>query len=134
MNHRIRIFFSVLLIAVFSLFNVGLPVVQYLCPMMSAENPTCAMMPSDASGIPLYAGTAITNVIPSCCSKYIIAERNTTPFLKIQDAVSHADGVVFISSFVPADLATTDQSFGSPNSGSVSPPSPLFILHSSLLI
>jgi len=133
MNQRLRIFSSVVLLAAFSVFNVGMPVVQYLCPMMSSENPTCAMMLSDGGLLPAYAGTAITNVIPSCCSKYIVAERNTTPFLKIQDAVSHADGVVLTSSFVSVDATTSGQHFISPIDAAASPP-PLFILHSSLLI
>ena len=128
MNQRLRIFSSVVLLAAFSVFNVGMPVVQYLCPMMSSENPTCAMMPSDGG-----QQSTITNVIPSCCSKYIVAERNTTPFLKIQDAVSHADGVVLTFSFVSVDATTSGQHFISPIDAAASPP-PLFILHSSLLI
>ena len=129
MNHRLRIILSTLLLASFGLFNVGVPVVQYLCPMMSSDNPTCPMMPSDSG-----AGTAVTNIVPSCCSKYIVAERNTTPFLKIQDAVGHTDAVALTPSLAFADAISSEQFSQSPHTGAVSPPSPIFILHSSLLI
>ncbi len=129
MNQRLRITLSVVLLAAFALFNVGVPVVQYLCPMMSSDNPMCTMMPSGDS-----QQAAFTNVIPSCCSKYIVAERNTTPFLKIQDAASHADGVVLTPSLDLVEAIASHQPFASPHTGAFSPPSPLFILHSSLLI
>lgn len=61
----------------FGLFNIGLPVVMYLCPMMSGENPVCEMSDSPSAGVPSIARQA-----SDCCGKYLVAERNTAPFVK----------------------------------------------------
>jgi hypothetical protein len=97
--------------------------------MMSAENPTCAMMPSPGSH-----NAAITNIIPSCCAKYIVAERNTTPFLKIQEASAHLDAIALDPVSVSPDPIPAVRLLLSVREESPPSPAPLFILHSSLLI
>jgi hypothetical protein len=129
MKQYFTITISALLIAVFMLFNVGLPIVNYLCPMMSAENPTCAMMPS-----PGGQNAAITNIVPSCCAKYIVAERNTTPFLKIQEASAHLDAIALVPVAISPETLPAARLLLSVREESPPSPTPLFILHSSLLI
>ncbi len=128
MKKQTTITFSVLLIAVFMLFNVGVPIVDYLCPMMSADNPVCGMMPSDIS-----QQASLTNTIPACCAKYIVAERNTTPFVKIQDAVGH-DELVPLQIYIFALQSPTERNLLAAHVTAESPPAPLFLLNSSLLI
>jgi len=86
MNHRIlNIFISSGLILVFTTFNVGIPIVTYLCPMMSVENPHCEIRPPVTHDV-----LSITSNIPDCCSSHIIAERNTIPYLSIEQfKISH---------------------------------------------
>lgn len=68
------------LIAVTLLFHAGVPVTVYLCPMMSSDSPTCEM------SVPSFGNTpSITKQTPSCCSKYIIAESNSIPYLKSEN-------------------------------------------------
>jgi hypothetical protein len=82
---KLNIVASLLLLAAFSTFNVGIPIVTYLCPMMSMENSCCEMIP------PANHGTlSITSEIPNCCTSHIVAERNTTPYLSVEQLrISH---------------------------------------------
>jgi hypothetical protein len=73
------------MILAFTTFNVGIPIVTYLCPMMSVENPHCEMSPPATHG-----ALSFTSEIPDCCTSHIIAERNTTPYLSVEQfKVSH---------------------------------------------
>ena len=74
-----NIIVSYFIILVFSIFNVGIPVVRFLCPMMNMENPSCEMMPPATRGV-----LSFTSEIPDCCTSHVIAERNTIPFLSIE--------------------------------------------------
>jgi hypothetical protein len=67
------------LIVAFTVFNVGIPIVFYPCPMMRAANPHCAMMPSAPDGT-----LSITFPVPDCCKSRIIAEGNTIPYLSVE--------------------------------------------------
>jgi len=81
----LNILISSLMILVFTTFNVGIPIVTYLCPMMSVDNPYCEMMPPADNGV-----LSFTSDIPDCCTSHIIAERNTTPYLSVEQfKVSH---------------------------------------------
>ncbi|MBI3787522.1 MAG: hypothetical protein HY276_04610 [Ignavibacteriales bacterium] len=133
MSHKLsKITISIALIAVFGLFNVGVPIVKYLCPMMSMENPTCDLSTSTSD-----AALAFSAQTPSCCAKYIVAERNTTPFLSIEKysvpqlevlmpaTVASISTIEFQSSLI----FTTDFSPPLSHSGE-----PLFLLNSSFLI
>jgi len=78
-SSKINILISSLMILVFTTFNVGIPIVTYLCPMMSVEHPYCEMMPPATHGV-----LSFTSEIPDCCTGHIIAERNTTPYLSAE--------------------------------------------------
>lgn len=128
MNRRTTILLSSILIAAFMLFNVGVPVVHYLCPLMSSDNPVCPMGPLSTSNSP-----SLTNPLPSCCAKYIVAERNTNPFVKIQHDLSYE--IATISAAAPSlevpERQPVSQFLVQP---SHSPPADLFVLHSTFLI
>lgn len=125
---RISISVSVVLLAAFALFNVGMPVYFYLCPMMSDEVPMCDLSPADADGL------SYTSITPDCCAKLFVAERKTTPFLKTTEGLPDSewecitildDPRVNEPASLPALSHTTPSSPESP---------PLFLLHSALLI
>jgi hypothetical protein len=80
-----NILISSLMILAFTMFNVGIPVVTSLCPMMSMEYFSCKMMPPA-----IYGALSFTSEIPECCTSHIITERNTTPYLSDEQfKVSH---------------------------------------------
>ena len=82
---KLNIVASLLLLAAFSTFNVGIPLVTYLCPMMSMENPCCEMGPQTNNEV-----LSFTSEVPDCCTSHVIAERNTTPYLSVEQLrVSH---------------------------------------------
>jgi|GEM_PF-1626600 len=121
---------SLILLAALTLFNVGVPVYLYLCPMMDYDNPVCAMSPAEANG------PSLTSITPDCCAKYLVAERKTTPFLKsdvhqpdverLQVAIPDIAEPTLPGSVVAVGLRTS-----SPRS--VTSP-PLHILHSTFLL
>jgi hypothetical protein len=80
-----NILISTLMILVFTTFNAGIPVVISLCPMMDDDTNHCEMMP------PATHGTlSFTSEIPDCCTSHIVAERNTIPYLSVEQyKVSH---------------------------------------------
>jgi hypothetical protein len=103
--------------------------------MMSMENPHCEMIP------PLTHGTlSFTSEIPNCCTSHIVAERNTTPYLSVEQfKVSHLlplDQVALAANdtyLAHRQSSLTESSFISPSppfSGNAS----LSILNSTLLI
>jgi hypothetical protein len=76
---------SSLMILVFTTFNAGIPVVISLCPMMDKDTFHCEMMPPATHG-----ALSFTSEIPDCCTSHIVAERNTTPYLSVEQfKVSH---------------------------------------------
>jgi hypothetical protein len=84
-SSKTNIVISSLMILVFTAFNVGTPIVTYLCPMMSMENPHCEMMPPATHGV-----LSFTSEMPDCCTSHIVAERNTTPYLSVEQfKISH---------------------------------------------
>jgi hypothetical protein len=86
MNTRIlKILISSGLILVFTAFNAGIPIALSICPMMNDGADNCEMMPPET-----HSALSFTSEIPDCCSTHIIAERNTTPYLPVdQFKVSH---------------------------------------------
>ncbi len=119
---------SCALILAFGLFNVGLPVVLYLCPMMSSTSPACPM--SNEGNAP---GLSIVNQSAACCGKVIVAERHTTPFVKVQQPEHQKISLVIL-----LDTTLQEHSFSSLTQTFDKPPPPgesqLFLLHSALLI
>jgi hypothetical protein len=86
MNRRVlNIFISSGLILVFTAFTVGIPIAISLCPMMNDDSNHCKMMPPATND-----ALSFTSEIPDCCTSHIIAERNTTPYLSVEQfKVSH---------------------------------------------
>lgn len=128
MNKTTKIVFSYVLVLVFGFFSVGVPVVQYLCPMMSIENPTCDMSPTAST-----AGMTFSSQTPDCCAKQLGADRNTTPFLKVEKLQTVS------LDFSTAHVAIVEPVFSEPSvfSSTAVPPyssSSLFDLHAALLI
>ena len=78
-------------------------------------------------------GSALVNQAPNCCGKVIVAERNTTPFVKVQQLQQEK-----ISFFAIVNIDFQKQSTATRYQTAVeSPPqsdSPLFLLNSVLLI
>ncbi|HEY6951830.1 MAG TPA: hypothetical protein VI758_05450 [Bacteroidota bacterium] len=130
MSRLSRTLTASLLIATFGVFSVGLPIVKYLCPMMSDENPVCAMMhhSNDKS-------TSLTDQSPSCCGSYIVAERNTTPYHQTANYnapdLQPAGIVSVLGNAIPDNGVPQNFAF------SFSPPPeavPLYVVNSTLLI
>ncbi|HWP81184.1 MAG TPA: hypothetical protein VNN76_00850 [Bacteroidota bacterium] len=131
MQSKLNLFTATTLIASLTLFSVGLPIVTYLCPMMSAEQPTCEMSAPPSSGI------AVSSQTPDCCGKIIIAERNTTPYLKSDRSHGDSERILTLIVDIVADYSFLSGFFASTTSLQVTalPPSePLFLLHASLLL
>jgi hypothetical protein len=127
MDKTAKIVFSSLLILLFSFFSVGVPVVQYLCPMMSAENPICDMSSASSPG-----QLTISTETPACCAKKLGAERNTTPFLKVEKAQTISFDVISLTPVIEPVLQPVSM-------GSIIPSlhqsaAPLFLLNSVFLI
>lgn len=128
----LQISISGVLLSAFLVFNVGVPVAMYLCPLMSAETPVCALTPPRAT-----EKASLTNQVPDCCAKVIVAERKTIPFVKAsENPFSKLPGIAF--DFPILQVPETNSggaSFASPFD--LPPPGsapPLFLLHSSFLI
>ncbi|MGB2868247.1 MAG: hypothetical protein WBD36_07340 [Bacteroidota bacterium] len=66
------------LTALFFVFSVGLPVIQYFCPMAGMDRACCDMTPGSTN-----TGVALTTSSYTCCGTTIVAERNTTPFVEV---------------------------------------------------
>jgi hypothetical protein len=67
------------MIMTFTIFNVGIPIATYLCPMMNDGVDYCEMMPPVTHG-----ALSFSSEIPDCCTSHIIAERNTIPYLSVE--------------------------------------------------
>ncbi|MBI3005709.1 MAG: hypothetical protein HYY49_09900 [Ignavibacteriales bacterium] len=128
MNKTTKIVFSSLLILVFSFFSVGVPVVQYLCPMMSSENLTCDMSPTANA-----TGTTVSSLTPDCCAKQLGAERNTTPFLKVDKLQTDSPDALAVT-FTLVDDVSSESFLNSTIPFFHKSTTPLFLIHSALLI
>ncbi len=132
LNPKIKILFTTLFLITFSLFNVGLPVVISLCPMMMEQGVPCC-----SSGSTGGAGSVLTAQTGKCCASSILAERNTTPFVAVAKFLLSSLGeIAFAPVLSDSPLSLYAQCSVS---GNLSPPlepasNPLFILHSALLI
>lgn len=121
---------TVVLVATVLLFNAGVPITKYLCPMMSSEKPTCEM------SVPSFGDIAsITRQVPACCTKYIIAERNSTPYLKVENTLEAPLSFVALPADVPLDPEDGwTVSLAPDDTGPPLARAPLYILNSTLLI
>lgn len=129
---EIKISFTTLFLITFSLFNVGMPVMISLCPMMMEQGVPCC-----SSGSTEGADPVLTAQTGNCCASSILAERNTTPFVAVAKFLpSNLVEISFVLVLSDSPLSLYAQYSVS---GNLSPPlepasNPLFILHSALLI
>lgn len=88
---------AVSIVAVFLVFNVGLPIVIASCPMSETRTASCGMCPPASSDSQSRAGnnesstasqklTSIKNI--SCCITVFAADKNTTEFVKAKSEVN----------------------------------------------
>jgi hypothetical protein len=105
-SSKTNILICSLIILVFTTFNVGIPIVTYLCPMMSMDNPYCEMMPPVTQGALFFSSE-----IPDCCTSHVVAERNTTPYLSVEKfKVSHLLPLEHVASVTNDTYLTHGQS------------------------
>jgi hypothetical protein len=125
-SRSLSLFLAILILT----FTVGIPVVKYLCPLMSDENPHCSMC--------LHAPDGVESILPpvsSCCASHMIAERNTTPFLRSDAPVPvplEASLFVVLFPALPLDCRVADRTCS--HDPPLTASEPLFLQHSSLLI
>ncbi|HXG38616.1 MAG TPA: hypothetical protein VNL36_07590 [Bacteroidota bacterium] len=128
-NRRtLKIAGSVTLILAFALFNIGVPVSFYLCPMMNDNPAVCPMMDNEPA-----TGLSIVNTNTDCCGKVVLADRNTTPFVKAH--FPEQERVVGILATNVDFIQNTfiSQPFVSSDTPQLNLP-PVFLLNSSFLI
>jgi hypothetical protein len=130
MKSRTNIFIAYALAGLFTVFNVGLPIVLFVCPMMSGGQVCdCSKVPNN--------GVAISYTIGECCTHTVVAERNTIPFLSAANYHAPFSEVVLVLSSIvlpsinPAHPAQLDLSS---NTGPPFATAPIYLLSSSLLI
>jgi hypothetical protein len=70
---------AIVLALVLTIFNVGIPIKTYLCPMMDMDDASCEMMPQANDD-----GLSYSAPIPDCCVGHIIAEGNTTLYVSVE--------------------------------------------------
>lgn len=131
MTRFLKIATSGILLLTFTLFNVGVPVVVYLCPLMSTESPVCDLSPAKGTDRP-----SITNQVPDCCAKIIVAERKTTPFEKVRSEFRINPQAVALEPVAASNKILSSALIFAPISDTGPPGTsqPLFLLNSSLLI
>lgn len=117
-----------MLILAFALFNIGVPVSFYLCPMMNDNPAECPMMGNEP-----VADIAIVNANPSCCGKIVLADRNTTPFVKVQVPEQEKVVVILTTHLHYVQHTFIAQPFVRSAIPRLNSP-PVFLLNSSLLI
>ena len=130
MKDRANIFVAYTLAGLFTLFNVGLPIVLFVCPMMS-NGQVCECNKTQSDGL------AISYPMGDCCSHTVVAERNTTPFLSAAKYQAPGSEVVLVLTSLalpPLNTTRPAQFDNSSNTGPPSPATPLYLLSSSLLI
>jgi hypothetical protein len=102
-------FVTALLVVVFSVFNVGIPVVVAACPMSeSGVGALCGSCYSPTgNGQPVYR----QHQDRSCCETVLVSEGSGAEFLKAAPALPLVAGVLFVSVIAPFEFS--DYSFQS---------------------
>jgi hypothetical protein len=133
MNHRrLSIAIASSLAALFLIFNIGLPVMLSMCPMMDSPRCTCACQSSSDGG------PVLTYVHSSCCTTTFLAERNTVPFLGVvKYNPPHCEVSPVIGGTTAVSVLHYQQHLCSIAISDTGPPGteiPLYLMSSSLLI
>lgn len=88
------------LVAVFCVFNVGIPVVVAACPMSEANGALCGFcfsFPDD--GMPGYT----THQDRSCCETVLASEGSKVEFLKTAGTLPTSYNMLFVTIVTPPD-------------------------------
>ena len=85
-NERTYRVVTAFLVAVFGVFNVGLPIVVASCPMTEGTRSSVCSACPDASGPDVARLSSVNDY--SCCQTVILAERNTTEFIAAKTVMS----------------------------------------------
>jgi hypothetical protein len=130
-HRRLNIFIGSFLAGLFFVFNVGLPIVLFVCPMMAdAQCPcSCSQPTSD--------GPSYTYLHSSCCNTSVLAERNTIPFLGSQKyEPPHSEVILQLAVRYQCTSELPDDSgfMTVPDLGPPGPDIPRYLLSSSFLI
>jgi len=130
MKPRTNIVVAFALAGLFTLFNVGLPIILFVCPMMNGAG-VCDCSNNETGGL------VISYPSGECCNHAVVAERNTIPFLNSSKYQAPSSEVVLVlSCATPASIeggltAQIDNSF---NTGPPPGAAPIYLLTSTLLI
>lgn len=119
------------LAGVFTVFNVGLPVAMFVCPMLSGDTGVCDCHPVQSKGL------AISFPQGDCCNHSVLAERNTTPFLSASKYQAPASEIVLILSATTtttASILSSQHLLSNSDSGPPSSSPPIYLLSSALII
>jgi hypothetical protein len=124
---------ALLLVLVFSVFNIGIPIITATCPMAKMKQGVVCPACDDRTAT---ADRVTTEQNRSCCATSVVAERNTAEFLQSNNATNPLIHFVVVHLFLLPIEMPIDLSFSFTFCSS-SPPSrcediPIFV--SSLLI
>lgn len=131
MINRLKISTSIALIVSISVFNIGIPIVLYFCPMVESAS-ACCQVPGEGRD-----GThTVGRQVHGCCAMFVGAERNTTPYRLAQ---TFQDFGLKLAAFLESGSSTGQDRFRIERSIDLAPnPShtrqPLYVLNSSFLI
>jgi hypothetical protein len=120
-----------LLAGLFTVFNVGLPIALFVCPMMSGDAGTCDCHPAQCAGL------AISYPQGDCCNHSVLAERNTTPFLSASKYQAPASEIVLVLSATTTSTNTlllSQHLLSNSDSGPPVSSPPIYLLSSALII
>jgi hypothetical protein len=121
-----------LLAGLFTVFNVGLPIALFVCPMMSGDAGTCDCHPAQCAGL------AISYPQGDCCNHSVLAERNTTPFLSASKYQAPASEIVLVLSAAATTSTNTlllsQHLLSNSDAGPPVSSPPIYLLSSALII
>ncbi len=131
MSKRLNIFTSIALVLSMSLFNIGIPIVLYLCPMVETRS-TCCQGPVENED----ATHALSRQMHSCCDLIVGAERNTTPYRLTPVSQDYAFKLL---AFLNTGASTEQERYGLHHVRAIDAQQdlirlPLYVLNSSFLI
>jgi hypothetical protein len=130
MRSRTNIFVAHTLAGLFTVFNVGLPIVLFVCPMMNDRQACdCHSVLNDQIVLTYPGGCS--------CNHTVVAERNTTPFLSATKYQAPGAEVVLVLSATTLPTVESPHAAQFDYTGNTGPPvssNPIYLLSSALLI
>lgn len=116
---------------VFAVFNVGLPIVIYACPMMQQKASALPCCGDTASRSGVQIGVSVDR---SCCKTVVAGQRNTTEFLQTKDHQLHVTVTPLFQHDAAERIAVQSISLRPHITIAVASPPDIPVLFSSLLI